>query len=225
MPCLTLSPACTPHQHTHTPPPTHPTTQVKVLVGEPIDVSDLLQAARLQDWSDDKLYGSIANRIGSHMSALKAQLDGVPLDATQQQQRQQAALEAGLDLYDPLDNANRAASLWERVTFRMQHREWATQGVASAKTRLMAAAERSLSAVGLAAEGDEEGAAAAASSSPFAAAVSRWQRQRQQQQRQRQQQRPLAWIKERLLQSGGDESEYMSRQRSIAMMQLLQARV
>jgi len=187
--------------------------QVKVLVGAPIDVSDLLEAASSNSWSDDQLYSSIANRIGTHMSALKAQLDGVPLDAQQQQQLQQAALEAGLDLYDPQDNANRAASLWERMAFRMQHREWATQGLASAKARLAAAAEQSLSAVGLA--GDAGGQAG-----PAAAALSHWQ-----QQQQRQQQRPLAWVKECLLRSGGDESEYMSRQRSITMMQLLQARV
>jgi hypothetical protein len=200
-----------------------------VLVGEPIDVSDLLQAAAAQSWSDDTLYSSIANRIGTHMAALKAQLDGVPLDANQQQQHQQAALEAGLDLYDPLDNANRAASLWERVAFRMQHREWATQGLASAKSRLVAAAERaaerSFQAVGL--SGEEGGAAAAGvvgEEGPAAGALSsRWRAL----QAQRRQQRPLAWVKECLLQSEseGDGSEYMSRQRSIAMMQLLQARV
>lgn len=199
-----------------------------MLVGEPIDVSDLLQAAAAQSWSDDTLYSSIANRIGTHMAALKAQLDSVPLDATQQQQQQQAALEAGLDLYDPLDNANRASSLWERVAFRMQHREWATQGLASAKSRLVAAAERaaerSFQAVGLS---GEEGAGVGEEGGPVvsgavaAALSSRWHAL----QAQRRQQRPLAWVKERLLQSGGDESEYMSRQRSIAMMQLLQARV
>jgi hypothetical protein len=187
-----------------------------VLVGEPIDVSDLLQAASRQGWSDDKLYSSIANRIGSHMASLKAQLDGVPLDATQQQQQQQAVLDAGLDLYDPLDNAHRAASLWERAAFRMQHREWATQGLTSAKSRLAAAAERSLLAVGLV-----EGGVAGEGS--VAVALGRW-RQLQAQRRQ-QQQRPLQWVKEHLLQSGGDDQEYMSRQRSIAMMQLLQARV
>lgn len=195
-----------------------------MLVGEPIDVSDLLQAASSNSWSDDKLYSSIAQRIGSHMSALKAQLDGVPLDALQQQQLQQAALDAGLDLYDPQDNANRAASLWERVSFRQQHREWAKQGLASAKARLAAAAERSLSAVvGLAGDG-ENGVggsdAAAAAAGPFGS----W-RQQQQQQEGREQLRPLARIKECLLRTGGDDTEYMSRQRSIAMMQLLQARV
>jgi hypothetical protein len=192
--------------------------QVKVLVGEPIEVSDLLQAAATQSWSDDQLYSNIANRIGSHMAALKAQLDGVALDATQQQQQQQAALDAGLDLYDPLDNANRAASLWERVAFKMQHREWASQGLASAKARLAAAAERSLLAVGLS---GEDGHVEVEPAGSVAAALGRWR----QLQQQRQQQRPLAWVKEWMLQSGRGETEYMSRQRSIAMMQLLQARV
>lgn len=189
--------------------------QIKVLVGEPIDVSDLLQAAATQQWSDDTLYSNIANRIGSHMAVLKAQLDGVPLDAMQQQQQQQEALDAGLDLYDPLDNAYRAASLWERVAFRMQHREWARQGLATAKSRLAAAAEKSWQAVGWTDEGveGEEGT--------VAATLSKWRELQQQ----RRQQRPLAWVKERLLQTGGDEAECLSRQRSIAMMQLLQARV
>lgn len=193
-------------------------------MGEPIDVSDLLQAASKHSWADDKLYSSIANRIGSHMAALKAQLDGVPLDAAQQQQQQQAALDAGLDLYDPLDNAHRAASLWERMAFRTQHREWAYHGLASAKAKLAAAAARSLTAVGLSGEADAAAAAAGdEAAGPVTAAVSRWREL--QRRRQHLQQRPLAWVKECLLQSGGDESEYMSRQRSIAMMQLLQARV
>jgi hypothetical protein len=152
------------------------------------------------------------------MAALKAQLDGVALDATQQQQQQQAALDAGLDLYDPLDNANRAASLWERVAFKTQHREWASHGLASAKARLAAAAERSLLAVGLSGEGRSVGVEHTGS---VAAALGRWRELQQH----RRQQRPLAWVKEWMLQSGGDETEYMSRQRSIAMMQLLQARV
>jgi hypothetical protein len=202
--------------------------QVKVLVGEPIDVSDLLAAAAQQNWPDDKLYTRIANRIGGRMAALKAQLDGLPLEElSAQREAQQQALEQGLDLYDPVDNAYRAQSLWERVSFRMQHREWAEHGIASAKARFAAAAAKLsaaatgsekagssssigswMEAVAAGGSGQVDGAAAEGSVSfekrKLLALVTDW------------------------LSTGSacsEPSEYYSKQRSLHMIQLLQARV
>jgi hypothetical protein len=211
-----------------------------VLVGEPIDVSDLLSTASAQAWSDDALYSAIANRIGGAMALLKARLDGAPLDAAgarEQAAAQQAVLDAGLDLYDPADNAHRAVSLWERAAFRAQHREWAAGGVARAKARLAAAAEASLAAAvgfssGVAGQlGGDDASSSSSSDGAVAAMLQRWQAQRQQRlvardaAEQQRQQWPLARIKAWALASGGSEAEYLSRQRSIGMMQLLQARV
>ncbi len=57
----------------------HPGRAVRLLVGNPVLVADLLRAAEEQAWSDDRLYVAIADRIGSRLHALKAQLDNVPL--------------------------------------------------------------------------------------------------------------------------------------------------
>jgi hypothetical protein len=205
---------------------TIPRAQVKVLVGEPIDVSDLLTAAAQLGWPDDQLYTRIANRIGGRMAALKAQLDGLPLEElSAQREAQQQALEQGLDLYDPVDNAYRAQSLWERVSFRMQHREWAEHGVASAKARLAAAAAKlSAAATGGEASGSSssigswmEAVAAGDSGQGGAAAGSVPVEKR----------KLLALVSDWL--SAGSEysdaSEYYSKQRSLHMIQLLQARV
>lgn len=191
--------------------------QVKVLVGEPIDVSDLLVASQAHDWTDDQLYSTIANRIGGKMALLKAQLDGQTVDLDEQYQLQQQALEQGLDLYDPVDNLHRAQSLLERVNFRMQHREWvdnslaAVQGAkAAAATKLAAAAERlskAASSEGLMGYGDGD------AGSKDDSAV--------------EQQRSLAQVSSWLSRESlcGKASEYYSYQRSVAIMQLLQARV
>jgi hypothetical protein len=205
-------------------------TQVRVLVGEPIDVSDLLAAAAQQGWQDDQLYTRIANRIGGRMAALKAQLDGLPLEElSAQREAQQQALEQGLDLYDPVDNAHRAQSLWERVSFRMQHREWAEHGIASAKARLAAAAAK-LSAA--AAGGESSGSSSSSSSSigswmeavaagdsgqGVAAVVAVPAEKR----------KLLALVSDWLSTGAeySDASEYYSKQRSLHMIQLLQARV
>uniref|UniRef100_A0A7S0UP00 Phospholipid/glycerol acyltransferase domain-containing protein n=1 Tax=Polytomella parva TaxID=51329 RepID=A0A7S0UP00_9CHLO len=50
---------------------------VRVKVGEPIDVADILEAAKAMGWSEDKLYCAVAERIGERMKALKADLDGM----------------------------------------------------------------------------------------------------------------------------------------------------
>ncbi|WIA32912.1 hypothetical protein OEZ86_006083 [Tetradesmus obliquus] len=207
--------------------------EVKVLVGEPIDVSDLLAAAAQQGWPEDTLYVRIAHRIGGRMAALKAQLDGLPPEElSAQREAQQAALEQGLDLYDPADNAYRAQSLWERVSFRMQHREWAAHGVASAKARFAAAAAKLSAAAGggksdgsssssigswmeAVAAGGSNNAADAAQGAGVEGSVPAEKR------------KLLALVTDWLSTGSpcSEPSEYYSKQRSLHMIQLLQARV
>mmetsp|Transcript_24249 Transcript_24249/g.52995 ORF Transcript_24249/g.52995 Transcript_24249/m.52995 type:complete len:524 (-) Transcript_24249:843-2414(-) len=94
---------------------------VRVLVGEPIPTEDLLAAARMHKWSDDQLYSAIAERVAKRMVSLKARLDGVaePEAATDQQ------LVSQLDLYDEADlKWERRTTVWEKLKFKMQHREW-----------------------------------------------------------------------------------------------------
>lgn len=150
------------------------------------------------------------------MAALKAQLDGQPLDVDAQYQLQQQVLEQDLDLYDPVDNLYRAQSLLERVSFKMQHREWVDKGLAAAKgAKAAAAAKLSAAAASLSrvASGSDLGIAAEEAREEAEAA---------------EQQRPLALVsswfsRDALCEKGA--SEYYSYQRSVAMMQLLQARV
>jgi monolysocardiolipin acyltransferase len=186
--------------------------EIKVLVGEPIDVSDLLAASQAHDWSDDQLYSRIAKRIGGRMAALKAQLDGQMLDVDAQYQLQQQVLEQDLDLYDPVDNLHRAQSLLERVNFKMQHREWVDKGLAAAKGAKAAAAER-LSAAAASLSRVASGDNLTGSAQNEAGAADK--------------QRPLALVSGWLSRDAlcGRDSEYYSYQRSVAMMQLLQARV
>lgn len=183
-------------------------------MGEPIDVSDLFAASKVQGWSDDQLYSGIANRIGNKMAALKAHLDGEALDIQAHDQLQQQALEQGLDLYDPVDNLYRAHSLLERVSFKMQHREWVDRGLAAAKGAKAAAASK---------------LAAAAASLSRAASAEQLQDALEQTVNVEadEQQRPLAVVSKLLSREALCEkaSEYYSYQRSVAMMQLLQARV
>lgn len=47
------------------------TWQVRVLVGDPIPMEDLLQAADTQQWPDAQLYRAITARIADSMVALK----------------------------------------------------------------------------------------------------------------------------------------------------------
>lgn len=121
--------------------------EVRVLVGEPVEVADLLAAARRDGWPEDELYKRIAARVGLALQSLKARLDGAPLDADALSAlaREQASA-SGLDLYDPRDrHANKAVGGWraagaarwvhslrERVEFKALHRDWAVRGVAAA---------------------------------------------------------------------------------------------
>ncbi len=56
-----------------------PGRSVRVSVGEPVPVADLLSSAREQNWPEDELHAAIAARVGDALYRLKAELDGVPL--------------------------------------------------------------------------------------------------------------------------------------------------
>ena len=56
-----------------------PGGQIRILVGEPVQVADLLEAAARQNWPDARLYAEIAARVGGALHALKARLDSVAL--------------------------------------------------------------------------------------------------------------------------------------------------
>lgn len=51
--------------------------KVSVIVGEPIEMGDLYQLARLKKWSDDKLHTAIASRVSSHLEMLKMRLEAL----------------------------------------------------------------------------------------------------------------------------------------------------
>lgn len=99
---------------------------VQVLVGEPIDVSDLL--AQGQSLGEEKLYKAIAQRVGVRLHALTAQLEGRAVDEAGLLQSSEAPLaSSSLDLFDPADLAAEqqgGASLWEVLKFQSEHRQW-----------------------------------------------------------------------------------------------------
>ncbi|EIE23442.1 glycerol-3-phosphate 1-acyltransferase, partial [Coccomyxa subellipsoidea C-169] len=61
-----------------------PGRSVRLLVGDPILVADLMRTAEEQAWPDDRLYIAIADRIGAHLHALKARLEDAPLSQVRQ---------------------------------------------------------------------------------------------------------------------------------------------
>lgn len=54
---------------------------LRVIIGEPVPVADLLEAAHSEAWSEAALTAAITARVSSSLHALKAQLDGVELGA------------------------------------------------------------------------------------------------------------------------------------------------
>ena len=52
---------------------------IRVLVGEPVAVADLQEAALAESWPDHALYSAIADRIGQELHMLKARLEGLPV--------------------------------------------------------------------------------------------------------------------------------------------------
>lgn len=61
-----------------------PGRSVRLLVGDPIPVADLMRAAEEQAWPNDRLYIAIADRVGTHLHALKARLEDAPLSQVRQ---------------------------------------------------------------------------------------------------------------------------------------------
>ena len=53
--------------------------RIRVLVGEPVAVADLQEAALAESWPDHALYNAIASRIGQELHILKARLEGLPV--------------------------------------------------------------------------------------------------------------------------------------------------
>ena len=53
---------------------------ISVLVGPPVPVADLLNAAAHGDWPEERLYTAIAERVGGALAELKARLDGLPVE-------------------------------------------------------------------------------------------------------------------------------------------------
>lgn len=110
--------------------------QVRVVVGSPIPVEDLLARAHAEGWAEDRLHVAIASRVSTHLTALKARLDSGPSAVALPCGAAPAAHEAGgevssLDLFDPQDvlprRGGRISAAWERVKFKMQHRTWLGQ--------------------------------------------------------------------------------------------------
>lgn len=52
---------------------------IRVLVGEPVAVADLQEAALAEHWPDHVLYSAIADRIGAALHTLKGRLEGLPV--------------------------------------------------------------------------------------------------------------------------------------------------
>lgn len=50
---------------------------VRILVGEPVEIGDLVAAAAAQGWRPRDLHAAIADRVGAALYELKARLDGV----------------------------------------------------------------------------------------------------------------------------------------------------
>eukprot|EP00887_Chlorella_sp_A99_P008113 scaffold12.g8113.t1 len=57
-----------------------PWQEVRVLVGEPVPVDDLLAEARDRGWPEAQLQAAITRRVGQALYQLKAQLEGLPLE-------------------------------------------------------------------------------------------------------------------------------------------------
>ena len=57
-----------------------PGGEVRVLVGAPVPVADLLAAARTEGWTERALHDAVTRRVGTALHALKAELDGVAVE-------------------------------------------------------------------------------------------------------------------------------------------------
>ncbi|GIL73060.1 hypothetical protein Vretimale_4674 [Volvox reticuliferus] len=140
--------------------------QIDVLVGEPIAVADLLSAARAEGWPADRLHTAVAARVAHGLKDLRRRLDarraGLPNPGPSAPEPPSTAAVSALDQFDHSDLAladrlraerrrrGGMSATWERLKSRMalQHRTWATQGVAPAAERAEALAPCSSTVVG-----------------------------------------------------------------------------
>jgi hypothetical protein len=75
-----------------------------VLVGAPVEVADLMDAASAQAWPPERLYAALASRVGGALQALQAQLEG----------REELGARAG----DVAEDAGLAAGGWDLFPVR-----------------------------------------------------------------------------------------------------------
>ena len=101
-------------------------SQVRVLIGQPIPMNDLMAAARHQGWSEDRLHTAVAARVSRCLRTLKAQLDsGCESSASPMSLDDDlhSGVVSSLDHYDESDlKWEHRASMWEKAKFKMQHR-------------------------------------------------------------------------------------------------------
>jgi hypothetical protein len=98
--------------------------QVRVMVGEPVQVDDLLAHAREQGWEEDMLHRSIADRVGQRLVSMHDQLLGRQGTAAQPADPSSSRYTSGLGV-SSCDVA------WQQLSFNMWHREWCTAAAAS----------------------------------------------------------------------------------------------
>lgn len=95
--------------------------QVRVVVGEPVKVDDLLRRAREQGWEEDMLHRSIAERVGQRLVSMHDQLLG---------RQSSAVVGAGNGVFSspgPTPNPGLGQcglSCWEQISFNLWHRTW-----------------------------------------------------------------------------------------------------
>ncbi|GAB4819514.1 hypothetical protein N2152v2_006560 [Parachlorella kessleri] len=63
--------------------------EVNVLVGQPIEVADLLSQAQAEGWADNQLHLALTERVGQALYQLKARLEGVAVEEVMPQRAQQ----------------------------------------------------------------------------------------------------------------------------------------
>ena len=74
--------------------------EVRVLVGEPVEVDDLLATAAAGGWGREALQAAIAERVGQALYRLKAELEGLALEAVAPQPAQLRQAYAALLTHD-----------------------------------------------------------------------------------------------------------------------------
>jgi hypothetical protein len=100
--------------------------QVRVVVGEPVQVDDLLQRAREQGWGEDKLHRSIADRVGQRLVSMHDKLLGrhsIPAVVTHGAPSSTSQMSA--------PGFSQHGVAWQQLSFNMWHRQWCTTAAVS----------------------------------------------------------------------------------------------